>query len=301
MTPPPPTAEQRRMAVAYVAGLCDDDRTACTWQTFDDTGKDWRRARIQSGSLREVGGQLVAANLGGCGVFCTVAQTDLQGRKAANVVKIRALFADFDGVTPKPPHLPPSMIIQSGSGQHWYWRVGDCPLDAFAVTQKRIALHYGSDPVVHDLPRVMRVPGFWHLKRDPFMVSLVTSPGHVYRISHLLDGLPPLPDAPKPVARRFDLLPGQPARGWRGVDPLRAFLDSGMYGRDLGGGKHAVICPWLHEHTRADLTGKTGDCVLWEASATLHGIAVFRCEHSHCQTRYLAHALAAIGAIDPHP
>src|SRR5262249_12827835 len=46
-------------------------------------------------------------------------------------------------------------------------------LDAFTPTQELIAKRFGSDPKVKDLPRVMRLPGFWHRKGEPFMVRII--------------------------------------------------------------------------------------------------------------------------------
>ena len=39
--------------------------------------------------------------------------------------------------------------------------------------QKVLAEHYGTDPSVHDLPRVMRLPGFYHRKAEPVQVKLL--------------------------------------------------------------------------------------------------------------------------------
>lgn len=293
---PPPTREQKEMAAAYITALCDLTTASCTWQTFDDRpDKDWRKARKWHGSLRDVGRALVHANGLGCGVFVTVAQTDGNGRKVGNITKIRALFVDFDGTEPPAPHLPPSIVVQSAAGQHWYWVCGDCPLDRFSAAQKRLALHYGSDPVVHDLPRVMRVPGFWHLKADPKMVTLLRASSAVYSLAEVLDGVPWLPEANRPAAPKFTPAPGQRLAHWRTLDAVQVFVDAGMYGRDMGGGKHAVICPWFGEHTKADLTGKSGDAVLWAANASRNGVAVFRCSHAHCGNRHLVHALRALG------
>lgn len=277
------------MALAYVAGLCGDDRLPQTWQTLSDRrDRDPMLARVIHGPLREVGRELIDLNLRGAGVFCTVARTDLQGRKAQNVVGIRNLFVDFDAEPQKQPHLAPSMIIASGSGPHWYWMVDDCPVDGFATAQKRLALHYGSDPVVHDLPRVMRVPGFWHLKRDPLMVSLVAAPGYRYSLRQIVGDLPaiPAPCRPRPTDRPFS------APSAITSDPVAVFVGAGMYGRQIGEGKHSVVCPWTSEHTHQDWTGTDGSTVLWETGTA--GRPVWHCSHAHCSGRYLVHALRAI-------
>lgn len=287
----PPTLPQKRMAAAYIAALAGDVAAPCTWQVFDDAGKDWRKARTWTDTLRRSGHHLVRANGTGCGIFVAVNECDGKGRKASNVRRIRSLFVDFDGVTPKPSHLPPSMIIQSANGQHWYWLVDDCPVGAFADAQKRLSAYYGSDPVVHDLPRVMRVPGFWHCKREPVMVELVQAPAHCYSLAAVLGDLPALPAPERPAPRQFG--PSDKVPGWHRVDAVQAFTDAGYYGRPLSDGKHAVLCPWVQEHSHPDLTGLDGSTVLWETGT--QGRAVFRCSHAHCQGRYLVHALAAIG------
>jgi hypothetical protein len=43
----------------------------------------------------------------------------------------------------------------------------------FKSCQKALAAKFNGDPAVCDLARVMRVPGFWHLKADPFQTRLV--------------------------------------------------------------------------------------------------------------------------------
>lgn len=286
-------ANHKRMAATYVRTLAGDAQAPMTWQVFDDAGQEegWKLARILHGSLRECGRILVDLQTLRRGVFAAVAQTDLRGRKAGNVAKVRALFIDMDGPTPATWHLDPSMIVQSKHGPHAYWLVSDCGLDDFRAAQQRLARHYGSDPKICDLPRVLRVPGFLHLKGEPFRVELLTAPGHVYSMAQILDGIPALP---VPPARVYATDPQQPVARWRQVDPVRAFSDAGLYGRPLGDGKHAVLCPWGQQHTKVSLDASAGDTVIWETGAA--GLPVFKCSHSHCDGRYLYHALREIMA-----
>jgi len=39
--------------------------------------------------------------------------------------------------------------------------------------QKDLVETLGGDDCIHDLPRVVRLPGFWHLKSDPCMVWMM--------------------------------------------------------------------------------------------------------------------------------
>jgi hypothetical protein len=120
-------------------------------------------------------------NRQGAGVFVTVNQTALSGKRTAdNILAVRAQFADLDGA-PLGPVLasadPPDMVIEtSPSKWHCYW-LTDCPLDRFAGIQKAIATKFNSDGKVCDLNRVMRLPGFYHQKGAPFMVRIVDVSG----------------------------------------------------------------------------------------------------------------------------
>jgi hypothetical protein len=49
----------------------------------------------------------------------------------------------------------------------------------FSTLQKALAEHYGTDSSVHDLPRVMRLPGFYHCKADLMMVQLLEAHKHL--------------------------------------------------------------------------------------------------------------------------
>ena len=117
-------------------------------------------------------------------MFVTVNETDGRGRRAANVTRARAVFSDLDGSPLQPVlacPLEPHAVIESSRGRyHAYWIVEGLPLDKFGDVQKSIIARFASDKSVHDLPRVMRLPGFWHQKGEPFLS----------KISHQSDRLP---------------------------------------------------------------------------------------------------------------
>lgn len=166
-----------------------DPRGVFTFQTFDDDKyrKDMRLARVFHGTLDQHGASLEKLQQRGAGVFVMVNEGDgivHQGaktcRNTANVTAIRALWADLDGSPLEPvlTALPPDIVVQSSPGRwHTYWMVNDCPLDEFGTRQKQIAAKFAGDPSVADLPRVMRVPGFWHQKETPFMTQMTFPKG----------------------------------------------------------------------------------------------------------------------------
>ena len=277
------------VAQAYAAALGAGN----TWQTFDDSPlKRPELARIFHGESPPA--ELSGLNDEGAGIFCCISATDGVGRKAANIIRIRAMFCDFDHGAPAHWHLPPSMIVRSANGPHVYWFVDDCALGDFKASQQRLARMYGSDSKVCDLPRVLRVPGYLHLKNEPFLVRLVSFPAHRYRLADVLRDVPPLPALPIPAPRppRDPSLPR--ARRLADVDVVSVFRDAGLYLQPSGVGKHNVICPWEGEHSRPCFEGPGGSTVIWQTSAS--GTPVFHCSHDHCAGRYLYHALQVLGA-----
>jgi P4 family phage/plasmid primase-like protien len=171
-----------------------------TFQTFDETKSGNRElAKVLHGGAEQLD-TLHRLNARGAGVFFTVSQTDLQGRKAENVTAVRALFLDLDGA-PLAPVLDaakkggvvPHLVIESSPDRfHVYWRVTGVSLDQFTPAQKALAHRFGGDTKVHDLPRVMRVPGFLHqkVKEQRFLtVQREAHPGSLYTLRDLVSGL----------------------------------------------------------------------------------------------------------------
>ena len=154
-----------------------------TFQTFDDdqSRKDKNLVRVLHGTLNRHGTTLKTLNQNGAGIFVTVNQTNLKGRKAANIVKVRAAFLDLDGspVEPVLDHtLEPNIIVESSPARwHAYW-LCELPCEEFSAVQLGLAEKFNGDTSVHDLPRVMRLPGFYHLKcgvgrkLEPFLTRI---------------------------------------------------------------------------------------------------------------------------------
>ena len=52
------------------------------------------------------------------------------------------------------------------------------PLESFELYQEALATKFNSDPKVKDLPRVMRVAGFYHHKKNPYPVKIIQCTAH---------------------------------------------------------------------------------------------------------------------------
>lgn len=267
-----------------------------TVQVFDDA-KRGARAEIRGGALCELWPWIEARQADGCGVFGTVNATPDGYRQAADVTHVRALFVDFDGKEPdRPWHLEPTMIVQSGRGIHAYWSLDPWPVAnaaEFKDAQKRLAKHYGSDPAVCDLPRVMRLAGTWHQKGVPFLVHLPQVSGAVYHPSEVLAGIATLP-VERPRAR-VDLRTVGGEVDLATLDIVALCRDAGLNPRmagvgDKGDPQWAIDCPWRSEHT-GGAQGATSTMV-WERGG---GWPAFTCKHAHCFDRRLYDLLGRLG------
>lgn len=177
---------------------CLDPRGIFTFQTFSDKESDKRtfmgedgsqktydpNAHVFHGTLEEHGLTLGMLNLRGVGVFVMINEGDgvvhdgfKTCRTRASVVAVRSLFVDLDGAPLEPvmaSALPPDAVVESSPGRwHAYWLARGLPLHDFKRRQQQIAQKFNGDSQVCDLPRVMRIPGFYHHKREPFMSRLV--------------------------------------------------------------------------------------------------------------------------------
>jgi len=150
-----------------------------TFQTFDDDSKCKRPvfSSISHRLCETVLDKLCQYNDKGAGVFLLINEGDGRGRKRDNIHKVRAVFVDLDGAPIEPviaAGLEPHIIVESSPGKyHAYWLVHDCSLDEFGALQKGLAAKFDGDSSVHDLPRVMRIPGFYHRKGESFLSRIL--------------------------------------------------------------------------------------------------------------------------------
>jgi hypothetical protein len=147
----------------------------------------------------------------GAGIYLCINTTDGKGRKKENITTVRSVFCDFDDPDKPLPdlRLTPSMVVESSPNKwHVYFFTDDCPLEGFTGLQKALAYNLGSDPRIHDLPRILRVPGFYHCKKEPFMTRIASYTGLKYSYGLLVDTFPPEHvekwSAPKYKAGKFD-------------------------------------------------------------------------------------------------
>lgn len=246
----------------------------------------------------------------GCGVYAMVNAGDGKGRSKKNVVKVRTLFIDLDGSPwePAATALKPHMRVESSPGRwHLYWLVNDCDLDQFKPIQQAIAKKFDGDKSCCDLPRVLRVPGFFHLKKQPVMTKLVETDNFPrYTTQQVIDGLglelvaadkmtfneskKKLNEDPQthliPVYAYIDPGTGEmiDLTAWAarnpGFDIVKAISPKYTLEPVVDDKQH-IACPFADEHTDT-----SPDLATFIANAnTDHTSFNIHCMHSHCVDR----------------
>lgn len=146
-----------------------------SFQTFCDKNRNRTLVKQLHGRLEDHIDELWALNKRGAGVFFTVNQTNLQGRTTKHITKVRSVFIDLDGAPlPDKFDLEPNLIVNTSPDKyHVYWLVDEMPLPTFTLYQQALAEKFGADPKVKDLPRVMRIAGFFHNKHKPYPIKII--------------------------------------------------------------------------------------------------------------------------------
>lgn len=127
------------------------------------------------------------------------------GQDDKSVKVARACFTDNDEQTLEAQLmslssfiLEPSIIIKTSKSLHAYWLTPGGDIKYFTELQKRLIQQFGSDPVIKNNSRVMRLYGFNHCKGDPVSVKLIKfNPEITYTQRQLHDALPRLEYKPK--------------------------------------------------------------------------------------------------------
>jgi hypothetical protein len=170
--------------------MLDPNPKAFAFRLLPETEEAKRSVKASNhvGGIAELRRILAQKNGQSCGVFVTINEG---GQRANEITRVRAVFADTDGAPLEPikATLQPHIIVEtSPSRWHVYWLVADgFPLDQFSIVQTAIAKKFGTDLSVKDLPRIMRVPGFYHQKQEPYLCRVVALSRRLQRYS--LEGL----------------------------------------------------------------------------------------------------------------
>jgi len=208
-----------------------------TFQTFyDKPGKRRGLARQFHGPFQRHRSALESINGQGAGIFVAVNQTDGLGRSKANIEALRAWWTDLDDKAAKEPFrlellpLPPTIAVKTPGGWHCYWimknpeRCDEALLAEHESDLKRIQAalaRFGADRQVCEGARVLRLPGFYHCKAKPQLVTLEAVTRHRYSRSQIHDAFPAIDAKPAQSAEDYNAC----ALGKMTLDQARNYVD----------------------------------------------------------------------------
>ena len=242
----------REQAKAFL-NLLDPAATSFTFQTFTDSKQTRAQqargklpgdplAQVLHGSLDDRWDALVALNRKGAGVYVTVNATDGKGRKLGNIAAIRGVWREADASNLPALPLAPSVVVESSPGKHHEYILTDAALPLapeFESVMAEMVASYGSDPNAKDRARVLRLPGFFHLKdgKVPTLVRIVQA-GLRYHWSAIVKAF--CTEAGTTSIQPRNRIQGKPPSGAAGI---QSNLDSGSSAR-------AVPRVWFEDRPR---------------------------------------------------
>lgn len=200
----PATGEQPNInhASAWANALTGDPNAIFNWRFIHDQDKATPAIK-RRGTLAQIWLEACDWNAKGYGIFATVnemdgAGYDADGRPLPNVsgdtlehvAGVRAHVVDLDNLAAmqnlaraEQHSIRPSFIVQTSPGKaHVYWSVQPAPgpvdLSGYRALQRKLRQLYDGDKAVVDATRVLRVPGFYHRKGQPHLVTVRASTGY---------------------------------------------------------------------------------------------------------------------------
>lgn len=147
----------------------------------------------------------------GFGIFATV-NTFNGPRRKENLTRINAWAIDMDDGTKEQMHaklmrsqLVPTIIVETKRGFQAYWGAVDGKAEHWDhIVLEHLVPFYGSDANARDLCRILRVPGFLHLKDPsaPFKIKRVWKHNVFYTERQIINfgGMPWVPSKARHTA-----------------------------------------------------------------------------------------------------
>ena len=204
------------------------------------------------------------------------AADDMQLRFASDRACVLASFLTGYG-------WPRPTIAMSGNGYHLQYHthlpnnshIGDLMTDLYRGLGVRMTTaEVGFDTTVRNPSRICRMYGTTNRKSG--RRSAITQLGDWQVVDY--DQFRRTAESVKPPKPKAAPAQRKRTHGMhKGLDIVAMFQDLGLYKRQIGTQKHAVICPQSHLHSTPDHPHRT-DTVIWEGEWPQ-----FHCSHAHCE------------------
>ena len=201
----------------YFRILTGRDDPNLAWRLISDAHKGSSVACLGA-TVKDMQSRIEAAQNNSYGIFTTINAIPIQGflpsmvQNSSKITQLRAMVIDADDVAlPDQWTVVPTMLmIRDARHWHAYWVLDEASQTIanaarWSALQYQLALYYGTDLCIHDIGRVMRVPGTFNCKdpTNPILTQL-----HVLREDskfdmEFLEKSHPLQDHQKPLVQGF--------------------------------------------------------------------------------------------------
>jgi putative DNA primase/helicase len=187
-------------------------------------GLQGRYANLTRQKVEELLPHFKEKNEAGAGIF--IARNQCDGHRSEKAIsRVRGVHADMDDVSAQELAdlirlLQPSIVVESSPDRYQlYWQLSDGellePAEAKAINQC-LASRHGADPAAVDVSRLLRLPGFKHMKyRSEGQTPMVTATFYpiTYTAEQIRQAFPPIPSAKKaPTKAPQATLSGEPPK-----------------------------------------------------------------------------------------
>ena len=176
----------------------------CSIQLFDDNKnrRDSSLAKIVDASKFDsdvVAETLKKYNDKWAGIFFSVNSMIPGKRNKDSVTHINSWICECDDFTKEEQQekikscpLTPSLIVESNKSYHMYWFAKDGTKENWDKICRWLCNHFWWDQQVIDISRVLRVPGFNHMKNpdEPFMCEIFDGSWEYYTEEQMLEAYP---------------------------------------------------------------------------------------------------------------
>ena len=193
---------------------------------------------------------------------------------------------------------PPSYVIETSPGNNqagYLFNVPQTDLEAVkGLNQSMVDAGLCDPGAKSPATRYGRLPVAINGKSDPaFQCKLIEfHPNRRYSIDEIISRLelaPPETKTARKVAAR-NVEDGVYTPRTDENEVVTALKAKGLYKSPLGGGKHDMTCPWVHEHTDRVDHGSA-----YFEPSDLHPIGGYKCQHGHGDTRRMGALLEFLG------
>lgn len=164
----------------HAFGYADDD--SIFLRTFNDRTKDdyGENQQVKLKNLNKMIPWMTSAATMSRGLFYVVNGNGNNDKAVLKGGAAKAQFMEMDDFQFEDQidrinqfSLEPSVIVKTAKSLHCYWLLDNGDISRFREIQELLIAHFDGDPVIKNESRVMRLYGFYHMKHDPVMVTLI--------------------------------------------------------------------------------------------------------------------------------